>query len=123
MATLSDKRTVATFDTEGFVPSPGEPGLLWKNISFDEDRGVGSYLMIFKPGAKSAAHRHDGAEEWYMVDGDLIDHDGHTYQAGEFVSLAAGSSHESVSPSGCKIVVHHQGPFVSINPAELDQAS
>ena len=114
--TLAKKRSVARFDTDGFVPwdDEGKPDsdLLWKNVSYDPATGKGSYLMIFPPGVASAPHRHEGAEEWFMVEGDLIDNDGHTYRAGDFVSLAAGSEHSSHSPGGCKIVVTHHGPIV-----------
>lgn len=117
MGKLADHRTVARFDTEGFVPwaSPGEPDceLLWKNVSFDPATGQGSYLMIFPAGVTSSPHRHDGPEEWFMVEGDLIDNDGHAYRAGDFVSLSAGSEHKSISPGGCKIVVTHRGPTAS----------
>ena len=123
MYELSSKRTVASFEASDFVPSPGEPGLTWHNVSFDEETGHGSYLMIFEPGATSRAHRHDGPEEWYMVEGDLVDSDGFEYHAGDFISLAGGSAHESTSPSGCKIVVTHRGKFASVSPDELEGAS
>ena len=120
MTKLNDLRTVASFEKSEFVPSPGDVGLTWHNVSFDDQTGQGSYLMIFEAGATSAPHRHDGPEEWFMVEGDLIDSDGFKYSAGDFISLAAGSAHTSTSPSGSKIVVTHRGPFVSLTDAELD---
>ena len=115
---LKDHRSVARFDDEDFVPwaAEGEPDaqLLWKNVSFDPATGQGSYLMIFPPGVTSSPHRHDGAEEWFMVEGDLVDNDGHSYRAGDFVSLSAGSQHHSTSPAGCKIVVTHRGPTAPV---------
>lgn len=120
MGKIAQSRTIARFDMGGFETFPDEPGLLWRNVSFDEESGQGSYLMIFEPGAVSAPHRHEGPEEWFMVEGDLIDHDGFEYNAGDFVSLAAGSAHESVSLSGCKIVVTHRGMFTPVNESELE---
>lgn len=122
MAELADLRTVATFDPEGFElmqqdSLPGEQ-VWWRNISFDEATGQGSYLMIMAPGTRSNPHRHNGPEEFYMVEGDLVDCDGTTYRAGDFISLKGGSAHESHSPSGCKIVVTHRGTIDDLSPSE-----
>ena len=129
MTKLSDLRTIATFDRSGFpdmkMEVDGEtlPGSLWRNISYDEATGQGSYLMIMAPGAKSNPHRHNGPEEFYMVEGDLVDCDGTVYRAGDFISLIGGSAHDSHSPSGCRIVVTHRGVVDNISQSELEAAS
>lgn len=114
MSRLADFRRIADFDTGPFEPMvlDGEPldGSWWRNISYDRTTGQGSYLMIMAPGARSNPHRHDGPEEFYIVEGDLEESDGTVYRAGDFVSLAAGSAHASVSRGGCKLVVTHRGP-------------
>ncbi|MEM9851498.1 MAG: cupin domain-containing protein [Pseudomonadota bacterium] len=117
---LAAKRTVATFDRSGFERlhmdgCPPNQDTWWKVVSYDERSGQGSYLMIMGPGTVTNPHRHDGPEEWYMVEGDLVDNDGHVYRTGDFVSLAGGSVHNSHSPSGCKIVVTHRGPVVDLD--------
>ncbi len=126
MARLSVHRTIATFDRENFeaMKLNGAPmsGVWWRNISFDEGTGQGSYLMIMAPGAQSEAHRHNGPEEFYVVEGDLVDCDGTTYRTGDFISLTKGSSHESHSPSGCKLVVTHRGPTENISSQQLETA-
>ena len=113
MTTLAEQRTVADFGPSGFKPMrlAGLPDqdVTWRNISFDRDTGMGSYLMIMAPGTKCNPHRHNGPEEFFIVEGDLEDHDGHLYTAGQFVSLGRGSEHFSVSPSGCKLVVTQRG--------------
>ena len=115
MGALADHRTVATFDKDGFelLEMPGLPGeqVWWKNVSYDEATGQGSYLMIMAPGTRCNPHRHNGPEEFYIIEGDLEDCDGHMYRAGDFVSLSGGSEHFSVSRSGCRIVVTHRGPI------------
>lgn len=114
MSKLAEFRRIADFDRSAFEPVllDGEPqeGNWWRNISYDEATGQGSYLMIMDPGARSNPHLHEGAEEFYVVEGDLEEFDGTVYRAGDFVSLAAGSAHESVSRGGCKLVVTHRGP-------------
>ncbi len=81
----------------------------WHNISFDEETGRGSYLMLFAPGGSSWPHEHLGMEEFFVLEGELVDNDGHVYAAGDFVSLDAGSRHFSTAPSGCKLIVTHHG--------------
>ncbi len=127
MGQLAQHRSIATFDRDAFEPMmlDGEPleGSWWRNISFDEATGQGSYLMIMAPGAKSNPHRHNGPEEFYIVEGDLVDCDGTIYRAGDFISLTGGSAHESHTRSGCKIVVTHRGVVDNISQAELEAAS
>ncbi|MDG1237049.1 MAG: cupin domain-containing protein [Amylibacter sp.] len=122
MPKLADYRTVATFDPSTFTPMNmlGLEGqdVLWKNVSFNEVTGQGSYLMIMAPGTKCNPHRHNGDEEFFIVEGNLRDHDGHLYSAGDFVSLACGSEHFSVSPSGCKLVVTQRGPETNFRHGE-----
>ncbi len=124
MGALADHRTVVDFNPDGFerMQMEGLPDqdVWWRNISYDRATGQGSYLMIMAPGSVSNPHRHTGPEEFYMVEGDLVDCDGTTYRAGEFVSLSGGSAHESHSPSGCKIVVTHRGIVEDISAGELE---
>ncbi|MEQ8291012.1 MAG: cupin domain-containing protein [Roseovarius sp.] len=125
MGTLADHRNVMTFDRTGFVkmPMPGLPDedVWWKNVSYDETAGQGSYLMIMAPGTRCNPHRHNGPEEFYVVEGDLEDCDGHMYRAGAFVSLSGGSAHFSVSHSGCRLVVTHRGTIDDLDQDELEE--
>lgn len=127
MGKLSDHRTVANFNPDGFekMEMPGLPDedVWWRNISYDQKTGQGSYLMIMAPGTRCNPHRHNGPEEFYLVEGDLEDCDGHLYVAGEFVSLSGGSAHYSVSLSGCKLVVTHRGPIDDLTSEELEATS
>ncbi|MEL6121505.1 MAG: hypothetical protein AAFR49_17720, partial [Pseudomonadota bacterium] len=75
MGKLADHRTVANFDKDGFeiLEMPGLPGeqVWWKNVSFEEATGQGSYLLIMAPGTRCNPHRHNGPEEFYIIEGDL----------------------------------------------------
>ena len=123
MTKLSELRTVANIKTLKWevLDQPGLPGekVWWYNLSYDAAAGEGSYLYKMAPGARSNPHKHEGAEEFYMLEGDLIDSDGFKYDSGDFVSLAAGSKHDSVSPNGCVIVVTHRGKVVDLEKGEL----
>ena len=123
MGKLADHRTVATFDKAGFVKMemPGLPDedVWWKNVSYDQKTGLGSYLMTMAPGTRCNPHRHNGPEEFYIIEGDLEDCDGHMYRAGDFVSLGGGSAHFSVSHSGCKLIVTHRGEVDDLTLEEM----
>lgn len=116
-------RIVARFDDDGFVQMQmdGLPleHVWWKNVSFDAETGQGSYLMKMAPGTRSNPHIHHGPEEFFVLQGDLTDHDGYRYQSGDFVSLAAGSSHYSRTKGGCLLVVTHRGATQSIQEGAL----
>lgn len=123
-ARLADHRTVSRFDGEGWerLEMPGLPGedVWWKIVSYDEATGQGSYLMKMAPGTRCNAHRHEGPEEFFILSGDLVDHDGHAYRAGDFVSLGGGSAHYSVSRSGCELIVTHRGVLTDLSDADLE---
>ena len=97
-------------------------GLWWHNISFEAKTGLGSYLLIMAPGSRSTSHRHEGREEFFVLEGSLRDCDGRLYAQGEFVSLAEGSVHSSESETGCKLIVSHWGKTSPVSTAELDNA-
>ncbi|MFY2822354.1 cupin domain-containing protein [Ruegeria sp. MALMAid1280] len=123
MAQIQNRRSVARFDNTGFVRMwmeglPDEQ-VWWKNVSFDEETGQGSYLMKMAPGTRSNPHIHHGPEEFFVLEGDLTDHDGFCYRSGDFVSLAAGSSHFSRTAAGCLLIVTHRGATESIQEGAL----
>ena len=123
MKKLSDFRRVANIKTLEWeiLEQSGLPGekVWWYNLSYNAETGQGSYLYRMAPEARSNPHKHEGPEEFYMLEGDLIDSDGFTYTAGDFVSLAGGSKHESISPSGCVIVVTHRGRVIDLDAKDL----
>ena len=71
------------------------------------------------PKARSNPHEHEGPEEFFILEGDLVDHDGYIYKEGDFVSLNGGSRHYSHSPSGCTIVVTHRGKVIDLDKDEI----
>ena len=123
MNNLSDLRTVANIKTLQWelLDQPGLPGekVWWYNLSYDPVLGNGSYLYKMEAGTRSNPHKHAGPEEFYILEGDLIDSDGYVYKTGDFVSLAAGSRHNSTSPNGCVIVVTHRGKVIDLDESEL----
>lgn len=113
-------RKVANIHTAEFTPwdSEGvtERGTWILQLNTGQPKGVGFYIYKMEPGARSAPHRHGGAEEFLMIDGELIDNDGTVYGPGDVVWLAAGTEHTSYSPGGCLIAVYAEEPE-SVVPA------
>ena len=86
------------------------PGLSWHNISFDKKNGGGgTFILKYKPGAKSIPHIHTGYEEFLMMEGELTDPDGKIFKKGDFVTFEPGSKHSSFSKNGCLVLVFMRG--------------
>ena len=85
----------------------GKPikGMSWHKISYEKEKGQGSYILKMEPGAKSIPHEHVSYEEFYMLDGELIDADGKVFKKGDFISFEPGSKHSSITEKGCLILV------------------
>ena len=125
MSALNDLRTVVNLQTliwESLETSNDwkpEENVWWYNLSFDQETGQGSYLYKMGAGARSNPHEHLGPEEFFVLEGDLIDSDGYEYKKGDFVSLGVGSKHNSFSPSGCILVVTHRGVVLDLEKVDL----
>jgi anti-sigma factor ChrR (cupin superfamily) len=89
------------YDLEG----PVQDEMSWLPVSYDRDAGRGSYLMRMQPGAVTIAHEHPGMEEFLVLEGDLVDSDGTTFAAGDFVSYEQGTHHNSWTNDGCLLAV------------------
>lgn len=113
-------RKIANIRTAEFMPwdSEGESerGTSILQLNIEQPKGVGFYIYKMEPGARSAPHRHGGAEEFLMINGELIDNDGTVYHPGDVVWLAAGTEHSSHSPGGCLIAVYAEKPESEVAP-------
>lgn len=100
-------RRIANVHSAEFEPwdAEREPGTSILQLNPAQPRGVGFYIYRMAPGARSTPHRHGGAEEFVMLEGELIDNDGTVYRPGDVVWLAPGTEHRSHSPGGCLIAV------------------
>ena len=98
--------TFEPFDNYG---SPIE-GMSWHKISYEKNSGgQGSYLLKMEPNAKSLPHIHTGYEEFFMLEGELIDADGKIFKKGDFITFTPGSTHSSHTKDGCLILVFMRG--------------
>jgi len=108
------RRQIVQPATAEFVPDDryGEPvdGMTWSNISYDKATGTGSFLLRMAPGMSSRPHEHMDFEEFFVIDGELIDDDGAVFRTGDFVSFAPGTKHWSTTNEGCTLAVFLRRP-------------
>lgn len=100
-----ERRVVNINDEGAFTPTEGEEGTDFIQLNPDAKRFVGFYMYRMAPGSRSTPHRHGGAEEFVVLEGEVIDNDGATYRQGDVVWLAPGTEHNSYAPNGALVAV------------------
>ncbi len=106
-----DRRVVNIADAE-FKPWVSETddgadtGQSVVQLNRSKPDGVGFHLFKMAPGTTTEAHRHTADEEWFVLEGDLVDNDGTRYVPGDLVWMKAGTEHYSYSEQGCTLVVY-----------------
>ena len=107
----SDKRRVVNVEQGQFIPffddDGGEDGQVLQ-VNPNKKTGHGFHLYRMPAGHTTTAHVHQGDEEFYILEGEIIDHDGYRYRPGDLVWLEAGTKHHSYSPEGALIVVFYR---------------
>lgn len=93
------------YDLDG----PEQPEFGFMPLSYDRATGNGSYLMRMDPDSETIFHVHQGVEEFFVLEGDLIDDDGTVFGPGDFVSYDTGSKHNSRTKTGCVVFVCEWG--------------
>ena len=109
-----NKRKITNFNNIKFAPFDNYGvsinGMSWHKISYSkENGGNGTYVLKMEPEAKSLPHKHNGYEEFFMLEGELTDPDGKIFKKGDFVTFEPGSTHSSHTKDGCLILVFMRG--------------
>ena len=102
-----DNRLVANVKTGSFEPFLDEDGTPdGEVLQVNGGRtGYGFHVYRMTPGQTTIPHTHRGDEEFFLIEGDLKDHDGFEYRPGDLVCLKSGTRHSSYSENGCLLVV------------------
>ena len=81
-------------------------------LQLDEDQelGVGFHVYRMPAGMTTRGHRHNGHEQFLILEGELHESDGTILRAGDLVFYRGGSEHHSYTPGGCLLAVHISGP-------------
>jgi anti-sigma factor ChrR (cupin superfamily) len=109
------RRIAAETGGEPLLPAPPRPaepewndvapGIACKLLATDPEKNRVSMLVRLAPQTDYPPHRHDGIEEVYMLEGELIVDDKPLY-AGDFRRAAAGTVDRRVwSRTGCAAVL------------------
>ena len=108
-----NKRRITNTKDLKFEPfdryGPVVPGMSRHKVSYDNATNVGTYISKLEPGTKTIPHKHTGYEEFYVLEGELIDSDGTVFRAGDFVTFYPGSSHGSYTETGCLLITFMRG--------------
>ena len=101
LKTKTTKIKFKPFDNYGNVFK----GMDWHKITYDKKTGQGSYILKLKPNTRTPCHKHTNYEEFYILDGQLIDKDNTKLNKGDFVSFKPGSHHFSFTKKGYTLLV------------------
>jgi anti-sigma factor ChrR (cupin superfamily) len=103
-------RRVANIHEAAFKPFVFEDGVELGDtvLQLDDSRplGVGFHVYRMAPGMTTRPHRHNGDEQFLVLEGELIENDGTVFRPGDLVWLRDGTEHYSHSPNGCLLAVH-----------------
>ena len=75
--------------------------------------GARAAILRYAPGAVVPAHRHEGHEYIYVLEGEQSDERGR-YGTGSFVVNEPGMTHRVQSERGCTVLIIWQRPVVFI---------
>ena len=89
-----------TYQEEG--PVQDEMSIL--HLSYDPETGQGAYMMRMQPGAVTIPHTHKRREEYFIIEGDLIEDDGTVLGPGDYIIQEPGTTHNSRTEGGCVLI-------------------
>lgn len=81
-------------------------------LQLDDSRPLSEGFHVYRmpPGMRTRSHRHNGHEQFLILEGELHESDGTILRAGDLVFYRDGSEHNSYTPNGCLLAVHIAGP-------------
>ena len=81
-------------------------GMSWFPLSADAKLGRGGrYLLKLDPGTEGPLHQHGGYDEFFVLEGGIIDSDGTRIGPGDYVMYEPGTTHFTDTPEGCLVLV------------------
>ena len=110
----STDRRVASIHRTDFTPFVYPDGLALGDevLQLDDttELGTGFHVYRMPPGMRTRSHRHNGHEQFLILEGELHESDGTIFRAGDLVFYRDGTEHNSYTPHGCLLAVHIAGP-------------
>ena len=90
----------SVYDFDG----PVQEDMQLLKLSYDDETKQGAYMIRMEPGAETIAHVHRRREEYFIIEGDLVECDGKVLGPGDYVVYQPGSYHNSRTVNGCLLV-------------------
>ena len=92
-------------DSLEWMPHPELKGIEVKQLAVNEEKGYLMLLIKAAAGAEYPSHKHSGAEECYVIEGDLIV-EGKVLGPGDFHHADGGSDHDPLrTKNGCTLLL------------------
>ncbi len=114
----SQDRRIARIHEATFEPFVYPDGLSYGDsilqLDTDQPLGIGFHVYRMPPGMVTRSHRHNGHEQFLILEGELHESDGTVLRPGDLVFYRDGSEHNSFTPNGCLLAVHIAGPETSL---------
>ena len=104
----AEKRKVINIDIGKFDPLSDDDGRVdgeVLQINPNYQLGCGFHIYRMPPGHTTTRHVHEGDEDFLILQGEIVDHDGFRYKQGDLVWLEAGTEHHSYTEHGALIAV------------------
>jgi len=105
----SDIRVANIYETE-FKPFVYDNGVQLGDavLQLDDSRPLGTGFHVYRmpAGMRTIGHRHNGDEQFLILEGELIENDGRVFKKGDLIWLRDGTEHNSYTPNGCLLAVH-----------------
>jgi anti-sigma factor ChrR (cupin superfamily) len=85
-------------------------------LQLDDEMELGTGFHVYRmpPGMTTRAHRHNGHEQFLILEGELHESDGTVFRAGDMVFYRDGTEHNSFTPNGCLLAVHIAAPETAV---------
>lgn len=112
-------RQIANIHAADFTPFVYPDGAALGDgvLQLDQSRPLGEGFHVYRmpAGMTTRGHRHNGHEQFLILEGELHESDGTVLRAGDLVFYRDGSEHNSYTPNGCLLAVHIAGPEIAVD--------
>ncbi len=113
-----EDRKIANIHDAAFKPFVYPDGMALGDavLQLDESQelGIGFHVYRMPAGMTTRGHRHNGHEQFLILEGELHESDGTVLKKGDLVFYRDGSEHNSYTPNDCLLAVHIAGPEVTV---------
>lgn len=108
--TAPEDRRIANIHQAAFKPFVYPDGVALGDsvLQLDDSHTLGTGFHVYRmpPGMRTRGHRHNGDEQFLILEGELHESDGTILRAGDMVFYRDGTEHNSFTPNGCLLAVH-----------------